>query len=91
MGGIMSSEKPWEVHGDLTEERPNVYYELGLAHGLTKPVICVAREGTKLHFDVYGLKTLFFGSYRSLEEQLEKEVRAMLKKTGDDGPTGAGV
>jgi hypothetical protein len=64
---------------DLTEERPNVYYELGFAHGLGKNVICLARKGTKIHFDVYGLKILFFDTYRSLEEQLQKELRALLK------------
>jgi hypothetical protein len=72
--------KAWLIICDLTEERPNVYYELGLAHGLAKQVICVARKGTTVHFDVYGLKTLFFDTYRSLEDQLEQEVRAMLER-----------
>jgi len=72
---------------DLTEERPNVYYELGFAHGLGKNVICLAREGTKIHFDVYGLKILFFDTYRYLEEQLEKELRALLQtQTNLDSP-----
>jgi hypothetical protein len=65
--------KAWLIICDLTEERPNVYYELGLAHGLAKRVMCIARKGTMVHFDVYGLKTLFFESYRSLEEQLERD------------------
>jgi hypothetical protein len=62
---------------DLTEERPNVYYELGFAHGLDKPIICIAHEGTTTHFDVYGIKILFFNSYRILEEKLAKEVRLL--------------
>jgi hypothetical protein len=65
---------------DLTDERPNVYYELGFAHGLSKQLICIARTGTKVHFDVYGLKTLFFESYRSLEDQLESEIRAIIAR-----------
>lgn len=64
---------------DLSEERPNVYYELGLANGLAKQVICIARRGTIVHFDVYGLKILFFDTYRSLEEQLEREIRTLLE------------
>jgi len=63
---------------DLTEERPNVYYELGLAHGLDRPVICIARKSTRLHFDVYGLKVIFFDTYRLLEQELERETAKML-------------
>jgi hypothetical protein len=48
-------------------------------------VICVAREGTIIHFDVYGLKTLFFDTYRSLEQQLEQEVRVMLERVRQEG------
>jgi hypothetical protein len=62
---------------DLTDERPNVYYELGFARGLNKPLICIAREGTKVHFDVYGLKTIFFKTYRELREKLKSEIEKM--------------
>jgi len=63
---------------DLTAERPNVYYELGFAKGIGKRLICIAREGTQIHFDVYGLKILFFRSYRDLEERLSKEAKHLL-------------
>jgi hypothetical protein len=63
---------------DLTEERQNVYYELGLANGLGKRIICIARRNTPIHFDVYGLKILFFDTYYQLEARLEEEVRALL-------------
>jgi hypothetical protein len=65
---------------DLTDERPNVYYELGFARGINKPLICVARKGTQLHFDVYGLKTLFFQTYRELEQKLAGEVKRMCQQ-----------
>ena len=63
---------------DLTAERPNVYYELGFAKGMNKRLICIAREGTTIHFDAYGMKTLFFGSLRELEDMLSKETRKLL-------------
>jgi hypothetical protein len=40
------------IVADLTEEKPNCFYELGYAHGLRKPVILIARRGTGLQFDV---------------------------------------
>lgn len=64
---------------DLTEERPNVYYELGFARGLARSLICIARTGTTIHFDVYGLKIIFFNTYRSLEERLASEVAALMR------------
>lgn len=63
---------------DLSDERPNVYYELGYAHGLRRDVICVARNGTKIHFDVAGLKILFFETYRALETALSEELQRLL-------------
>lgn len=65
---------------DLTNERPNVYYELGFAKGINKRLICIARQGTQLHFDVYGLKTIFFQTYRELEQKLSNEIKRMCQK-----------
>ena len=60
---------------DLSDERPNVYFELGFAKGNNKPVICVARAGTTLHFDVAGFNILLFETYKELEERLAKELK----------------
>ncbi len=39
------------VIADLTGRNPNVYYELGIAHSLTKPVIVLIDDVTALPFD----------------------------------------
>src|SRR5438105_1548280 len=39
------------ILADLTDENPNVYYELGLAHALGKEVIPIAQVGTHVPFD----------------------------------------
>lgn len=56
---------------DISEERPNVYYELGYAHGLNKEVILLAKEGTKLHFDIKDYNVIFYSSLSSLEKELK--------------------
>jgi hypothetical protein len=45
---------------DLSFHNPNVFYELGLRHTLAKPVILLAKIGTKLPFDTSGFATIFF-------------------------------
>ena len=49
---------------DLSDERPNVYYELGYAHGIgnhAANILLVAREGTPIHFDVAPLRVTSIG------------------------------
>lgn len=65
------------VVADLTLERPNVYLEVGYAWGLGRPVILVAREGQKLHFDLSHHKCLFYRTIGKLGEALEKTIVEM--------------
>jgi len=63
---------------DLTGGRPNVYYELGYAHGVGNSpdnILLLAKSGTDLHFDIAPLQVK---RYRSLEE-LRSVVAARLK------------
>jgi hypothetical protein len=62
------------VIADMSEERPNVYLEVGFGWGLNKPVILVAKEGQKLHFDLSHHKCLFYKTIGKLSEQLEKTI-----------------
>lgn len=72
MDGIRNCEF---VIADLTEERPNVYLEVGFAWGLNKPVVLIAREGQRLHFDLSHHKCLFYSTIGKLADQLEKVIR----------------
>ena len=52
---------------DLSYEKPNVYYELGYAHGIGNHAgntLLIAREGTRIHFDIAPLRVQF---YRSID------------------------
>ncbi len=59
---------------DLTNERPNVYYELGYAHSLQKNVILVAKEGTNIHFDIKDYNVIFYKNYSQLEKRISHRI-----------------
>ena len=66
---------------DLTHERPNVYYELGYAHGLQRSVILVAQAGTKAHFDVAGYKISFYGDSSELEDLVHERLTRQMTES----------
>jgi hypothetical protein len=45
---------------DLTGRNPNVFYELGLAHAIGKPVILVAGNSDDVPFDLRGLRVIVY-------------------------------
>lgn len=66
---------------DLSRERPNVYYELGYAHGVgnrPEDIILTARKGTKIHFDILSLRILFYDKPADLEEKLDAHLLGLL-------------
>jgi nucleoside 2-deoxyribosyltransferase len=70
------------VIADLTEQKPNVYYELGLAQGMEKPVIVTAFKGTTLPFDVHDIPTIFWESQKQLKELLRHKLGRVAAEQG---------
>lgn len=70
------------VIADITPINPNVYLEVGYSIALKKPMILLAKKGTKLPFDVAGFRVLFYedtiGGKSLLEEGLRKHLDAIL-------------
>lgn len=69
---------------DLTDEKPNVYYELGYAHGVGNEeydILLVAKEGTKLHFDIAPLTVHFYSSTEHLRRIVNEQLNNMIKLT----------
>jgi hypothetical protein len=67
------------VIADITPNNPNVYYEVGYAHGLAKATILLAeRRRESLPFDVSGFRTIFYdntiGGKSMVEERLRKHI-----------------
>ncbi len=59
---------------DLTDEKANVYYELGYADALKKRLIVTAREGTTLPFDVKDIPVVFWRNQTGLKEALRRRI-----------------
>ena len=64
---------------DVTHERPNVYYEIGYAHGMQKEVVLTAYRETKVHFDIASHNVIFYSSGTELEERVAKRLRARIE------------
>ena len=62
-------------------ELVTVYFELGYARGLGKTVVSIAREETKLHFDVKDWTCHFYNDSRTLERELKKRFEHELGLT----------
>lgn len=67
------------VIADLTEGRPNVYFEAGYAHALGKTPIYVAKAGTSLEFDLKDYPVIFFNGMRELKDNLEERLRGIAR------------
>lgn len=67
---------------DLTNERPNVYYELGYAHGIGNHaynILLIARDGTKIHFDIAPLRVRYYRSAEHLKTIAAHDLKEMIK------------
>ncbi|KAA0207207.1 MAG: hypothetical protein EDM71_08005 [Proteobacteria bacterium] len=74
---LESIRKAEYVIVDLTGSRPNVFYEAGYAQGLRKTPIYIAREGTRLEFDLKDYPVIFFKSMKELKDLLERRLRGL--------------
>jgi nucleoside 2-deoxyribosyltransferase len=73
------------IIADMTERNPNVFYELGIAHTLGKPVIMITQSMDYVPFDLKHLRCIVYdykpGTISRFEQVLEKTVRRVLEST----------
>jgi hypothetical protein len=79
---ISSIRRAAFIIADLTEPRPNVYYELGYAQALGKDILTTAQKGTPLPFDVFDIPTHFWDSQHALEKKLDLDIRTIAERFG---------
>ncbi|MGG1480444.1 hypothetical protein ABE402_05840 [Bacillus smithii] len=54
------------VVADLTEQNPNVFYELAIRHAIRKPYVQICDINTELPFDIQNQRTIYF-DYKDLD------------------------
>jgi hypothetical protein len=90
ISGVMQSV--WEsinrariIIAEMTGKNPNVFYELGIAHTLGKPVIMITQSMDYVPFDLKHLRCIVYeykpGKIDKFENALEKTVKTVLSST----------
>lgn len=62
------------VVANITGRNPNVFYELGIAHALDKPVVLLAEKKGVVPFDVQSKLIVFYDSNEELKEILARTL-----------------
>jgi hypothetical protein len=70
------------VIADLTDARPNVYYEIGYARGLGKKVILTGKKKSDVHFDLKGFSRYDWEGAVNLKDQLRPVLRSIAQEFG---------
>lgn len=92
ISGVMQSV--WEginrarlIIADLTGRNPNVFYELGIAHTLGKPVVMITQSIDYVPFDLRHLRCYVYEytppGVLKLEAALERTIRNLLSNSAD--------
>ncbi len=80
---LESIRKAEFVVADLTNGRPNVFYEAGYAQGIGKTPIYIASDGTKVEFDLKDYPVIYFKNMKELKKRLEKRFRSLAAKRSE--------
>lgn len=67
------------IIADCTEKNPNVFYELGIAHTLGKPVFMCAQNREDFPFDINHIRSFQYGLMPSDIRKLKAEIREFIK------------
>src|SRR5690349_6562245 len=75
------------VVAELTGKNPNVFYEVGLAQAIGKPVVILTRDEADVPFDLKALRYLYYDTSNpfwgeDLQSQLETMIKNVLAEEG---------
>jgi hypothetical protein len=66
------------IIADCTGRNPNVFYEIGIAHTLGKPVILLAQNAEDIPFDIQHLRALLYTCTPHGLEELERSLHVII-------------
>ncbi|MEN8913314.1 MAG: hypothetical protein ABF257_05630 [Polaribacter sp.] len=72
------------ILADLTNKNPNVFYELGLAHAITKPAILITQSMEDIPFDLRSLRIIQYDKNSPnwgeiLQTKIEKAIEEIIE------------
>ena len=69
---------------DMSERNPNVFYELGLAHAIGRPVILIVHKKEDIPFDLRHLRvTIYDSNVPEWEEKLRQSITQAARAVDD--------
>src|SRR6266403_2941170 len=71
---------------DISEARPNCYYEIGVAHAMGRTVILTKRRTSETHFELRGFKVVEYSSIRELRNRLRECIIGSVLTLKADAP-----
>jgi len=66
------------VIAETTAHNPNVYYEVGLAHGIGRPTVLICKDAGAIPFDLAAINHIVYGTITELREMLTQRLRTTL-------------
>lgn len=68
------------IVADISEPNPNVFYELGVAHSMSKPVILFSQSVSSTPFDVRGFHVSKYNAKERSFQKIKKEISKALQE-----------
>jgi len=67
------------IVADCTQRNPNVFYEMGIAHTLAKPVVLVSQRDEDIPFDLHPIRRISYHNTPHGMKAFERALEATLK------------
>ncbi len=69
------------VVADTTNRNPNVFYEIGYANGVDRPVVFICRDTEQIPFDIQSQNVLKYANIVDLRDKLQRRLSSLFSNT----------
>lgn len=67
------------IIAETTAHNPNVFYEVGLAHGMGRPTVLICKDASSIPFDLAAINHVVYRSISDLKNLLTLRLKATLR------------